>query len=407
MAITITQEPEEYSTASNPLAFSFSSTVTTNANFSFVVELYINGFINSTHQVFVQSGDRSKFDCSELVRATLSSPLILNTDLVQDYSSAYCTYQIKVFEKSGTPPVLDAGSGLLSSIVIAFNGALRQIDWINFNYLQYLPWNFNPFTTNQPYQFLTMFPRTELDFVGMNQEKFLGILSKTFQIEFKVNLIDINGVPVPGSLYSDTFLASQAVTVFNVGVQNIIAQTTITQAMFDLAHYYTIQFDDADIQGTTQGASESYKLYIDRDCERYTWTRLHWLNKYGIWDAYTFKMISADETSVQQDTYQSTRGTWDASNEWSFPLSQGEAKSFGTRAKDTLTINSDWISETLQNWLVRSLIESPKVFIEQPEGFERCVVSTKKYKLKTRKVDRLIQETIQIERTYSYNSQID
>jgi hypothetical protein len=54
MAVTIYDEPQLIAPAGNPLVFTFSSNQTAQDNFSFIVELYINSSLHSTHQVFRQ-----------------------------------------------------------------------------------------------------------------------------------------------------------------------------------------------------------------------------------------------------------------------------------------------------------------------------------------------------------------
>jgi hypothetical protein len=81
--------------------------------------------------------------------------------------------------------------------------------------------------------------------------------------------------------------------------------------------------------------------------------------------------------------------------------------SFNKYATDQLVLNSDWIQESLQNWLVRDLYESPKVYLEIAVGrYEPVKVMNEDYTLRQRRVDGLIREVVNIERTYTYNSQL-
>jgi hypothetical protein len=70
-------------------------------------------------------------------------------------------------------------------------------------------------------------------------------------------------------------------------------------------------------------------------------------------------------------------------------------------------LNSDWITEEIQNWLVRELYESPKVYLEQGSNFEPVNVVNANYDLKQRRKDGLLQEVIQLQKTYTYNSQLN
>ena len=80
---------------------------------------------------------------------------------------------------------------------------------------------------------------------------------------------------------------------------------------------------------------------------------------------------------------------------------------FNKYAIDKTVLNSDWIHESVQQWLVRDLYESPKVYLEMGIGkFEPVKVTNEDYTLKQRRVNGLIREVVTLERTYTYNSQL-
>jgi hypothetical protein len=57
--------------------------------------------------------------------------------------------------------------------------------------------------------------------------------------------------------------------------------------------------------------------------------------------------------------------------------------------------------------LVRELYESPNVYLEQGENFEPVNVVNSAYQFKQRRINGLIQEVVEIQRTYLYNSQLN
>jgi hypothetical protein len=72
-------------------------------------------------------------------------------------------------------------------------------------------------------------------------------------------------------------------------------------------------------------------------------------------------------------------------------------------------LNSDWINQDIQQWLVKSLYDSPLVYLERENGteFEPVKVTNSNYTLKQRRRDGLIQETVNIDRTFTYRSQLN
>ena len=400
MAVTIYDEPQLIAPAGNPLVFTFSSNQTAQPNFSFVVELYIDGTLRLTQEVFRQFNTLGRIDVSEAVQSTLTSPLVVDGTLTTFYDTAINEYYIIVYEKYGTTPTIQAND--TSSTRYGFNAALRHQDWINFDYLDYDASTNNLLTPGT--LLLTSFPRAKKYFCGLDERIFLGSLCTDTSVNVRFRLKDITGATIANVLTSITL--SQLLVV-DASPQTIIANTSVTQANFDDAAYYEVIIRGTGA-GVQNGSSETFVIWIDTECKRYETRRLHWLNKFGVWDSFTFSLVSIDSTTVQSYSYQREKGVWDGTS-YTYPLYQGEKVDFAKTASDQLTLNSDWINQDVQQWLVRELLESPSVYLEVDNGtdFEPVKVTNTNYQLKTRRRDGLIQEQITIERTYTYRSQLN
>ena len=398
MAIIIQQEPALFATASNPVIYTFESDETAQANFSYIVELFIDGSLHSTHQVFPQSGALAKFNASEAVRSTLASPLITNFSLTTDYNTAISTIYIIVSEKYGTPPAIQLDATSNTSFV--FNGALRHLEWINFSWKDYNVSTTNPLTPGV--LFLTSWPRARKAFCGLNERMFLGFISNDTSFDVQFSLYDSIGTLIATDTVAPTF---NNLTVVDCSPSIITTNTIITPGDFLLAAYYHVEVRGTGV-GIEDGSSETFIIYIDNECHRYPTKRLHWLNKFGVWDSFTFTLVSTDSTKVSSTGYSRESGVWDGSN-YIYPLYQGQATTYAKTAKDTLILNSDWINEEVQQWLVRELYESPNVYLEQGYEFEPVNVVNSGYQFKQRRINGLIQEVVEIERTYLYNSQLN
>jgi len=398
MAIIIQQEPGFFTSASNPVIYTFESDETAQANFSYIVELYIDGALHSTHQVFPQSAELAKFNASEAVRSTLASPLITNGSLTTNYNTAISTVYIIVSEKYGTPPAIQLDA--TSNAIFVFNGALRHPQWIDFNFKDYDVSTTNSFTPGV--LFLTSWPRTRKTFCGLNEKIFLGFISSDTSFDVRFRLFDSTNTLIASDNVGLTF---NDLTVVDCSPSTIMANTTITAGNFAAAAYYKVRARGTGV-GIFNGSSEEYDIYIDNECHRYETRRLHWLNKFGVWDSFTFTLVSIDSTKVSSSGYSRESGVWDGTD-YTYPLYQGQATTYAKTAKDTLILNSDWINEEVQKWLVRELYESPNVYLEQGENFEPVNVVNQNYDFKQRRINGLIQEVVQIERTYLYNSQLN
>jgi hypothetical protein len=189
----------------------------------------------------------------------------------------------------------------------------------------------------------------------------------------------------------------------NVGPQVIISNSIITQNDFDDCYKYEVTIDVSGVSFVGP-----FVIYMDLDCKRYETYRLHWLNKLGSWDSFTFSLVSTESATVQAFDYQRDPGVWDGTS-YTYPLYSGQKIHFAKTKSKQLVLNSDWISQGVQNWLVESLFDSPLVYLEQNNGteFEPVKVTNTSYQLKTRKRDGLMQEQITIDRTYTYRSQLN
>ena len=397
MAITIYDEPQLYSPSGNPLVFTFSSDETAQENFSFIVEVYVEGSLHSTHQVFRQFNTLSRFDCSGILSSTLESPLIVDGSLTTTYDSAINSYYIKVYEKYGSTPVIQASA--TSSTLNAFNGSLRHPEWIDFDYLTY---NSDTDNATSEILFMSNFPRDRRYYCGLEERVFLGILCDDTGMNIRVRLYDSTGSQIATDLTAVTL--SQFI-VFDASPSTIIANTSITSANFDSCAYYTVQSRPTG-GGAYVGASEEFRIDIDLECKRYATNRLHWLNKFGVWDSFTFTLVSVTSSNIESSGYSREKGVWDNTS-YTYPLYQGERVTYSKRSTDQLVLNSDWIKEDVQQWLVRSLLESPIVYLEQSNGFEPVNINNSTYQFKTKRRDGLIQEQITIDRTYSFTSQLN
>jgi hypothetical protein len=399
MAVTIYDEPQDISPAGNPLMFTFSSDETGQDNFSFIIEVFVNAALHSTHQVFRQFGTLSKFDCSGILASTLSSPLIVDGTLTTFYDSAINEFNIIVYEKYGATPTIQANA--TSSTRYAFNGSLRHQDWIVFDYQDH---NADTNNSTTPITFLSDFPSGNKFFCGLEERMFLGIFCLDTGVNLRVRLYNSSNTQIATDLVA---LTLSDLIVIDASPSTIISETSITQGNFDAAVYYTIEARPTG-GGANLGASEAFRIDIDTECKRYETRRLHWLNKFGVWDSFTFSLVSIDSSTVQSYGYQREKGVWDNTS-YTYPLYQGEKTTFAKTASDQLILNSDFIKQEVQQWLVRGLYESPVVYLEVEDGteFEPVNVTNSNYQFKTRRRDGLIQEQITIERTYTYTSQLN
>ena len=397
MAITITQQPTGYWPICNNVEWTFTSTNTGQANFSFVIELKINSILHSTHEVYPESGSAAKFGISTIGRSVsisnIPNQVNLSSELLVDN-----TWSLLVYEKYGTPPTIIIASSTSTSSFNFLNGSLRY----NELYPQWTPIYYDIENVRGEY-FLTEFPRNRKEFVRFNEAKFLSIInSDGDNCTVEVKLYNISNTLIT----STTFAANALVTpLLSVGPSRLEASTSITTADFINCYYYTVRIYQT---ATPTKTSEAYKLYYDQSCTRYAPQRLFWLNRYGAWDSFTFNLLSEESTDTEINRYSKSTGQWSGST-YSHSLASGEQMVMSKRSTDRLILNTDWIHEDVQQWLVRELYESPRVYLHLNQSLiyiEPVIITNTQTVLKQRKKAGLIQEQITIEKSYTKVSQL-
>jgi len=159
---------------------------------------------------------------------------------------------------------------------------------------------------------------------------------------------------------------------------------------------------------------------IPESCKGYKPVRLCWQNMLGAWDYYTFNMKSKTTVKSKRKNYQQLAGTW---NEriWRPKDHLGGMKVFNNVAAESLTLNTDYVSEETAAWL-QELFTSSQVYIVNSfsdtnpvPGFSRAryihkyiepvIVKSSSYTRKTTANDGLIKYDIKIDKSKPLNIQ--
>ena len=165
------------------------------------------------------------------------------------------------------------------------------------------------------------------------------------------------------------------------------------------------------VQAVTNSGSPTETYTINILCPEikgYEGIRLTWLNKWGVWDYYTFNMKSTRSISTNRTPYTQLGGTW---NKSTFKIAgyKGGKKNFRVNSTEKIRINTDFVTEAEGVWF-EELINSTEVYIL--EGFQTdrsdsalntyvqpTTITSSSYIRKTRANDKLMQYTFEIEKS--------
>ena len=162
----------------------------------------------------------------------------------------------------------------------------------------------------------------------------------------------------------------------------------------------TQSVDQYTIQAYSGVTPISSPLLFTKKCEsKYPNIRLKWKNRYGQFDYFNFDMVSRKSMDVQSKTYQPQAGGWNNSV-LSYTDSDSTKQNFATDAFESITINTDWIDESYNDWF-KQLLVSDEIYIVEDTDI-RVNLKTTNLEFKTGVVDKLIQYTFDLQygRTY-------
>ena len=183
----------------------------------------------------------------------------------------------------------------------------------------------------------------------------------------------------------------------------LTAGTTVT--------HYTVQLAKAGAVDVMQPSRFNIKC---NSLKGYEPIRLCWLNQWGCWDYFTFNMKSIKSIKTNGSTYDQLEGTW---NEASYKLDsyKGGKKSFRVNANDMIRVNTDFVNED-KSVMFEELINSPEIYILEGyqtdtanSSFNKYVtpvrLTTSSFTTKTVANDKLIQYTLEVEKSKTLRTQ--
>jgi len=311
---------------------------------------------------------------------------------------------------------------------IIYNGTVQHEDIIALdssgNYGYNLDAN-NYIMNDSSAKFLTNCPTT-ID-IGTNDYHTLAFFSD-YNLDFKVGKVsadnqiedvvikffdNINGTgtqlstltrdntPANGGKRSFVNEANNKLIFIGCGTANIKNIGTLNAS----AKSYTVKCRDSNFHTISQ---EYIFNIIDDDCKGFEKIRLTWLNRLGAWDYYSFTKRNVRTVETQRTSYKQISGLYNESVFMTHGYKGGQ-KTFYTNAKERVTLNTDFVTESTATWL-EELFTSPEVYIlnefstDGSEGYinkyvQPVTITSSTYTKQTRANDDLLQYTLEIERS--------
>jgi len=334
MAVTIHTSPKSYALSGDPVQWTFSSNQTAQANFSYIIEVYVNGVLHSTHSVYPESGIYGKFNASSIAELVTTVP-----SLTTGNASNNATMYIIVRENYGTPPINQANA--TSSTITVFKGKLPLNEWSTFNIDNYR-------FTNNNNDWLTQMPKHNL---RLNSHIYLNhLIDAATSLVITYRFYDVSG----NLLQTVNSAIATPYKIYIFKVETTYLESIYVASSFDNVSYVTVQLTD------TTNSSNLYRIDIDRSCLNEL-TTVDFISRIGSLETFNFNRRSITTPNIESKSYSTTQGAW-SGNAYLYTIGTGQS-SFQLSIDNNLKLTSDWISDTLYNYLVNNLCASPYVIV--------------------------------------------
>jgi hypothetical protein len=406
MAISVLSgSPQSATPVYNKMIFKVSGSLTSATNYRYVCDVKDSAGTTTLARLKcdkLPTTNYGFFDVSRVVE-TLMAPTVPTLAQVgfADHAGFYSGYRLTFMEEYGSTPVVQTGTTTNVSGVLAFAGNLEQLELADWSGGTYFPSSALQgeekalTTTCVP----TSNPANALNVVYSNSYGFLcgGAGFSGAIVSANVVYTNAAGAVVRSFSVPRPLSVSGSIHRFGAGPMNLKALTSgqcsdgqagsFNFPTTEGAGYY-IQFVDLTDAGYTA------TWFRIGPCQRFDSIPVHFINKYGGIDSYTFTMKNRKRANVERevfgynsDVYATTtyNKVWAGSFDYVYAL------------------NSDWLTDAESEWLIE-MVRSGQVWLELDGQLVEAVVNANQYQFVTRRNDRLTQ--LQIEVAVAYDNSI-
>lgn len=400
MAISIIQEPLNYTPAYNDINFVVDSTNKTQPNFNYIFDIVINGSVVSRHRVPPRpSNNYGVFNAKRIVENYLSDVFDFTAFQVSYWNEGIVRLSVNLYEEYGTTPTIGSLSAT-SSNIYCWNASLDSPEYIDYAVTDYRQMTnqaqISQLLTNNLNQKIKL---TERAFVyGLSGENNAITQFRVFAYNAAGTQIQYTIIPNPYATVSSVGYRMVSCpsgpdnlnSIVNANLDastqnqgNIIPSNTATYFIF--------------ARGSNVSSIYTYYTIID-PCTKYTPVRLHFLNKLGGYDSFTFDLLSRTNNAIERKNYRKNLGELQGGS-MVYSNTQRSNITFDTQVKETLILNSNWINDAEAIWL-EELITSPSVYMQIGNDLEAISITDSAYEVKKTINDKLFNLTLNIEKTY-------
>ena len=332
------------------------------------------------------------FDVAKVVETLIAptKPTLTQTGFV-DHAGYYSGYRLDFMEEYGNTPVVQTGTVTTVSGNVAFAGNLEQLELATWSGGIYFP---SGAIVNDTTRMLTT-PTTRTVYADGYGWLSIG------QFNYGVDKAYIQYWSATGATFARQFEVSASsvsglnVIRFGVGPMNLKALTS-GQCSDGNPGDYLFQGNAGDFYDVYFQKSTNITIrqrYVIGQCQRFNSIPVHFQNKYGGIDSYTFTLKNRKRANITRQTFgynSDVYATTTYDKVWSGEFDYVYA------------LNSDWLTDAESAWLIE-MIRSGQVWLELDGQLVEAIVNANTYQFTTRRNDRLTQLQVEVAVAYKNN----
>jgi len=391
----INQSPSKFSPAYNEVVYVVSSTNQSQPNYKYICDIYAADGTTRIARIkrIPQPDGYGMFDLHRILENYVSLDINATTFNFTTNAKSFYGFVIKFGEEYGpstTGPVQYLGL-VTDSKRYVYNAIFDFPDFTVYNQSDWL------IATATQKMFLTNAPR--ILYVRPGTNAWLHFMTDTNVVaKLILKTYDDSGTLISTFSLSNTLtdMSHDQNRFLRVPSGPANAGIAFSTSLTSSIHHYTLHLEDSG----SVAISETFTFNIKTEGTKYSWYRLHFLNKMGGFDSFDFKQLSRASINISRNSFKKYIGS-EIAGSWSYGASEREYTQYDTQVREKITINSDWITDIEAIWL-EELFTSPAIFLERADNSLIAInIETTDYEMQKKANDKLIN--IQAEFSYSFD----
>ena len=377
MAITIRQAPPLYLSGFNDIVFVVSSTNTGQTNFQYVCDIYFtddSGAISFPSASYIRTKtpvdplySSGVFNISDKVRNFLSYDNGTDAYGFQKSPNSVISFVCKFGEEYGPSSAVVVTADLATtSTHYAINSSISDLEANALNFET----DFALLGSSTTKRMLTNRPPSGI--IRTGEDAWLSHVNSFTNANWNA-VVETD----TGSLLTQYYITNPYATVttsvgrrvlrFPSGPRNLgyLNSSHILSGQSYINFTGVLRYNIWMVNASSGQTSETQSYTIQDDCTDHTVYRLHFLNKLGGFDSFSFIKAHVEKTEVTREKFKRNKITRIGGGRYGYNNSDLSDVQYYTKHKDSIKIISDWIDEDTSTWL-EELITSPVVFHDHP-----------------------------------------